>query len=234
MKDQMAVAVSSEARASSESPAQRPAAGTSRPLSAGRISWSHRPKVKAAIVLALLSLAGGAAPRALAISQYALLDVAIVAQDGDLQIGSAVSYYGLAFTQSVREQALPIIVFNTGGPLDPYTQGYLDNLQANAALGQDLVDSAPLATNAAAEFATLKEQIAAVYGSGANSSDPGYLQGWSDAYGYSSYLLDSVIAQVATVTAISQRTWIEIAPAAPVAAVASAAVRTAGLRNQAR
>jgi hypothetical protein len=225
----MAVAASSEARAMMEASVQRPAEGLRRPAPAGRLSWSRRPKVKAAALLALLGLAGlGGAPRVLAISQYALLDVAIVAQDGDLQIGSAVSYYGLAFTQSLREQMLPIIVFNAGGRLDPYTQGYLDNLEANAALGQDLVDGAPLATNAAEEFAALKGQIAAAYATGGNSSDPDYLQGWSDAYGYSSYLLDSVIGQVATVTAIAQRTWIEIAPAAPVA------VRSAGPRGEVR
>ncbi len=232
MKDQMAVALSSTTRPTGENAAQRPAAGLRRPGFAGRISWSNRPKVKAAVVLALLGLAAGVgASRALAISQYALLDVAIVAQDGDLQVGSAVSYYGLAFTQSLREQALPIIVFNAGAPLDPYTQGYLDNLQANAVLGQDLVDNAPLATNTAEEFAGLKAQIAAVYATGGNSSDPDYLQGWSDAYGYSSYLLDSVISQVATVTAIAQRSWIEIAPTAPVTPVA---VRAAVSRVQAR
>jgi hypothetical protein len=166
------------------------------------------------ISLAGVALALGCT-RVLAINRYGLFGGEIVAQDGDLEVGSAVAFYATSFTELIRQQVLPLTVLYLGVQPDPYTQGYLDNLQANAALGQQVIDAAQASTSLLGAFDALQAQIDAVFLTGGNSTDPDYQQGWDDAHQLTNEVLSSVMAQVSIVSEVLLRTVPQLWAPAP-------------------
>ena len=188
-------------------------------------SWiMHTLRAVTQFSLAGVVLALGCS-RALAINRYGLFGGEIVAQDGDLEVSSAVAFYATNFTELIRQEVLPLTVLYLGVQPDPYTQGYLDNLQANAALGQELIENAQTATSLLGAFGTLQAQINTVYLAGGDSTDPDYLQGWNDAYQLTSEVLSSVMAQVSVVSEVLLRTAPQISALAPSAGPVGGALR---------
>jgi hypothetical protein len=166
--------------------------------------------------------------RVRAINRYGLFGGEIVAQDGDLEVGSAVAFYATNFTESIRQDLLPLTVLTLGVEPDPYTQGYMDNLQANAALGQQLIESAQASTSLLGAFAALQAQIDTVFLAGGSSADPDYAQGWNDAHQFTEEVLGSVRAEVSIVSEVLLRTAPQVASLEP------SISRAAGPRVQSR
>jgi hypothetical protein len=104
----------------------------------------------------------------------------------------------------------------------------MDNLQANAALGQQLIENAPASTSLLGAFAALQAQIDTVFLAGGSSADPDYAQGWNDAHQFTEEVLGSVRAEVSIVSEVLLRTAPQVASLEP------APSRAAGPRVQLR